>query len=90
VTPPGCGPLILVVALWEHDETPKDAVTAGFRAFSAELQAAVAAHLLDLNSSDPQVREQAIAAITKRSTTASSRPSRTRSTSAISSTTSTT
>jgi len=65
VTPPGCGPLILVVALWEHDETPKDAVTAGFRAFSAELQAAVAAHLLDLNSSDPQVREQAIADITK-------------------------
>ena len=57
--------LILVVALWEHDETPRAAVVAGYRAFSAELQAAVAGHLQALASSDPQEQDQAVKEITK-------------------------
>ena len=57
--------IILVVALWEKDETKMDAVTAGFKAFSSELRAAVASRLLALNSPDEEVREQAIKEIRK-------------------------
>lgn len=55
---------ILVVALWEEDETPEAAMRAGFQAFSTELRAAVAA------ISSPSVR------LVKRKKTRSLRPSR--------------
>jgi len=54
--------MVLVVVLLEKDETPRVAVTAGFKAFSSELQAAVDHHLEDLFN--PKEREQAIRAIT--------------------------
>jgi Tachylectin len=50
--------MALVVALLEKDETPKVAVTAGFKAFSSELQAAADKHLEDLLN--PNERDQAI------------------------------
>lgn len=40
--------LILAVALWEEDETPDDAMRAGFQSFSSELRAAVADNLFAL------------------------------------------
>ena len=52
--------MILVVALWENDETPERAVTAGFEAFASELRVAVAQRLLPLSSSNQEEREQAI------------------------------
>ena len=58
--------IILVAALWEGDFTPKHAVTAGFNAFTSELQAAITpARLLELSSSNEDVREQAIKEIRK-------------------------
>jgi len=45
--------IILTVAAFEDNETPDDAVKAGFRAFKSTLQASIEAHLLDLASSDP-------------------------------------
>jgi hypothetical protein len=57
--------MILVVALWEHDETPIVAVKAGFNAFSSELRAAVAARLVELSSSSEEDRAQVIKEITE-------------------------
>jgi hypothetical protein len=51
--------LILTVGLFEDNETPEDAVRAGFRAFNTTLQASIASHLLALASNDPATVEQA-------------------------------
>ncbi len=53
--------LILAVALWEEDETPEAAMRAGFRAFSGELQAAIADNLFALS----QANEVALEALTE-------------------------
>jgi hypothetical protein len=57
---------ILTVGLWEEDETPEDAVRAGFRAFSSELRAAVAEKLLDLMRANEEQKKEIIATIKKR------------------------
>lgn len=57
--------LILTVALFEDNDTPEDAVRAGFRAFNTTLQASIASHLLALASSDPGDVEQARREIAK-------------------------
>jgi hypothetical protein len=46
--------LILVVGLWEEDETPQAAMLAGFHAFSGELRAAFADHILELTFRTPE------------------------------------
>lgn len=51
--------LILAVALWEWDETPDDAVRAGFQAFSGELRAAIADNLLAFSEASEE-EEQAL------------------------------
>ncbi len=51
--------LILTVALFEDNDTPEDAVRAGFRAFNTTLQASIQSHLLALASNDPGEVEQA-------------------------------
>ena len=51
--------IILTVAAFEDNDTPDDAVKAGFRAFTSTLQASIEAHLLDLASSDPADVDQA-------------------------------
>lgn len=44
--------LILVVALFEMDETPKSAMQAGFQVFNSELRAAIADNIFALNAAD--------------------------------------
>jgi hypothetical protein len=56
---------ILVVALWENDESPGHVVTAGFQAFADELGAAVRANLAGLAGTEEE-RARAIAEITDR------------------------
>ena len=46
--------LILVVALLENDETPRDAVEAGYRAYLSELRAAIADNLFSLSAADEE------------------------------------
>ncbi len=55
--------LILTVALFEDNDTPEDAVRAGFRAYNTTLQASITSHLLDLASDDPATVEAAQKAI---------------------------
>jgi hypothetical protein len=59
--------LLLVVALFDLDETPKSAAQAGFRTFVSELRAAIVENLLLLaDGSDPQGRQRAVDGIKKR------------------------
>ena len=58
--------LILVVALWHENETPEDAMRAGFQAFSSELRAAVAENLFDLYAANSEQEKEIIAAIETR------------------------
>jgi hypothetical protein len=58
--------LILAVALWEDDETPEDAMRAGFQAFSRELRAAVADNLPALNQANNEQEKEIIAIIEAR------------------------
>lgn len=59
--------LILVVALWEKDETPTAAMRAGFQAFSSELRAAIADNLFNLALAESDsARNQIIAIINAR------------------------
>lgn len=58
--------VILVVALWEMDETPTDAMTAGFRAFASTLRAEIADKLAALGSVDEDEKAQAVEEIKKR------------------------
>jgi hypothetical protein len=51
--------VILTVAMFQNAQTPDGAVTAGYDAFQSALQDGVKSHLLDLNSTDPNVVEQA-------------------------------
>ena len=51
--------IILTVGMFHDNETPNDAVTAGYRAFQSALQDGVKSHLLDLNSPDESVVDQA-------------------------------
>jgi hypothetical protein len=44
--------LILIVGLWEKDDTPLVAVHAGYEAFLSELQAALGSNLLSLSQAD--------------------------------------
>src|SRR5207253_499845 len=46
--------LILVVALWEEDDTPLVAVQAGYQAFLDELHAAIGSNLLGLSEADEE------------------------------------
>jgi hypothetical protein len=55
---------VLVVLLWEMDDSPADAVTAGFDAFVSALRAAVADHLVALDESDSE-RDKALAEVEK-------------------------
>jgi hypothetical protein len=55
--------LILSVALFEDNDTPEDAVTAGFRAFNTTLRSAIASRLLALASPEPDDVEAAREAI---------------------------
>lgn len=57
--------LILVVALLEEDETPQDAMEAGFQAFKSGLQDAIGDphNLLALSTANEEEREQIIKAI---------------------------
>ena len=54
--------LILVVALWEEDETPQDAMEAGFQAFKSSLQDAIGDvdNLFPLSTANEEEREQII------------------------------
>jgi uncharacterized protein YbjQ (UPF0145 family) len=52
--------IILVVALWEQDQTPMVAVTEGFKAFSSELRAAITARLGALTGASEEDKEKAI------------------------------
>lgn len=54
---------IVVVALLENDETPDHVVRAAYASFVEELPAAIARHLLELNSSDQDVVDAAKEAI---------------------------
>ena len=60
--------LLIVVALWEEDETPEAAMRAGFQAFSSELRAAVgnADTLFALNQATGDEREALIEGIKTR------------------------
>jgi hypothetical protein len=58
--------LILVVALLENDDTPQDAMEAGFKAFNSELQAAVADNLFALSSADEEQTKEITDAISQR------------------------
>ena len=57
--------LIQVTALWQKHDTPANAVDAGFQAFGTSLHDAIAANLLSLASPDPQIQQQAVAAVKK-------------------------
>ncbi|HEX7976922.1 MAG TPA: hypothetical protein VF498_21115 [Anaerolineales bacterium] len=50
--------LILVVALFDEDETPEDAMKAGFQAFFSELGAAIAENLIALSQADEEQTKQ--------------------------------
>jgi hypothetical protein len=52
--------LILVVALLEEDETPQDAMEAGFQAFKSGLQDAIVENLFPLSTANEEEREQII------------------------------
>jgi hypothetical protein len=58
--------LILVVALWEEDETPEAAMRAGFQAFSSELRAAVADNLFALSQAGEEELDAIIETIKTR------------------------
>jgi hypothetical protein len=51
--------IILTVGMFHDNQTPNDAVTAGYDAFQSAYQDGVRSHLLDLNSSDQSVVDQA-------------------------------
>lgn len=55
--------LILVVALWEEDETPEAAVRAGFRAFPGAVQRAIVERLVALSQASGDELAALIAAI---------------------------
>ena len=57
--------IILTVAIFEDNDTPEDAVRAGFRAFGSTLRASIASHLLALASNDPADVDAAQAAISE-------------------------
>lgn len=52
--------LILVVGLWEQDDTPVSAVQAGYQAFLDELQAAIGSNLLTLSQADDATQKTII------------------------------
>jgi hypothetical protein len=58
--------LILVVALLENDETPEDAMQAGFNAFNSELRAAIADNLFALAGADEEETKAIIAQVSER------------------------
>jgi len=58
--------LILVVALLESDETPEDAMEAGFRAFNSELRAAIADNLFALSAANEEETEVITGEISER------------------------
>jgi len=58
--------LILVVALWEEDETPEAAMRAGFQAFSRALRAAVADNLFALSQANEEEEKAIIETIKTR------------------------
>lgn len=58
--------LIFAVALWEEDETPGDAMRAGFNAFSSELRAAIADNLFALSQASGDALDALIAEIKTR------------------------
>jgi len=58
--------MVLVVALWEQDDTPMAAVHAGYQAFLTELHAALGSNLLSLKAADASGRAIIIDAIKKR------------------------
>ena len=57
--------LILVVALWEQDDTPTGAVQAGYQAFLTELHTALGNDLLSLSQADPAAQAVIIDGIKK-------------------------
>ncbi|QJW90599.1 hypothetical protein HNV11_15015 [Spirosoma taeanense] len=59
---------IISVVLWENDETPEDAMRAGFKAYTSELRAAIIANLLALQAAqgNPAEEEAVKATIEKR------------------------
>jgi len=59
--------LILIVALWDEDESPDDVVQAGFRAFVSEIGAALgnAQTLLEIQQAEAANDEEALQAIAK-------------------------
>lgn len=57
--------LILVVALWEQDDTPTGAVQAGYQAFLTELHTALGNDLLSLSQADPAARAVIVDGIKK-------------------------
>jgi hypothetical protein len=58
--------LILVVALFDEDETPEGAMKAGFQAFFSELGAAIAERLFELKAANEEQRKQITAEISAR------------------------
>jgi hypothetical protein len=50
--------LILIVALFDEDETPEDAMKAGFQAFYSELRAAIAERIFELSAANDEQRKQ--------------------------------
>jgi hypothetical protein len=58
--------LILVVALFDEDETPENAMKAGFQAFYSELGASIAENLLALSRADEEETRQITAEINAR------------------------
>lgn len=60
------GRLILIVILWEEDETPEAAMAAGYQEYVKELPAAVAANALALQLASGEARTAIIATINDR------------------------
>jgi len=58
--------LILVVALLENDETPDDAMEAGFKAFNSELRSAIADNLFALSAADEEQTKAITDEVSKR------------------------
>ena len=50
----GDAQLLLVVALLENDETPEDAMEAGFKAFNSEVRSAIADNLFALSAANEE------------------------------------
>jgi hypothetical protein len=58
--------LLLVVGLWEKDDTPSSAVQAGYQAFLDELHAALGSNLISLSQADEAEQKVIIDKIKKR------------------------